>query len=120
VVDIDALGTAKAKEYHEQEKKIISVIQHNNIVHLYDIVEEVEGSAKYIYFVMEFCEGGSLDSYIRNKPLTEAQARRVLIQLAEALRYLESKHIIHRDLKPQNILLTSKNVDDAIIKVIGK
>ncbi len=101
MVDLNLLETSKAKDYHEQEKTIIASIRHENIVHLHDIIEEMEGSFKFIYIIMEYCEGGSLDHFIKNKPLAEPLARRLMIQLAEALRYLESQRIIHRDLKPQ-------------------
>ncbi len=110
---------------------------------------------------MEYCSGGSLDTYLRARPLSETQARKCLSQLgmllllllsiypsllpsgfmllffsnicrlyllpiylfiytAEALKYLDSLNIVHRDLKPQNILLSSSNIDEAVLKLCGK
>jgi serine/threonine protein kinase len=90
---------------------------------------------------MEFCEGGSLDSYIKGKKLTEKQAKRCLGHLSEALNYLFERRIVHRDLKPQvgftffsffflffrpfvlnkrqNILLSSSDIDTATLKLCG-
>eukprot|EP01114_Cavostelium_apophysatum_P014624 TRINITY_DN3839_c0_g1_i2.p1 TRINITY_DN3839_c0_g1~~TRINITY_DN3839_c0_g1_i2.p1 ORF type:complete len:1141 (+),score=357.35 TRINITY_DN3839_c0_g1_i2:191-3613(+) len=117
VIDLRTLVSEKAKEYHEREKKIMSSISHANIVGLYEIVEQQEPEGKYVYFVEELCAGGSLDSHIHSKPLSEPQARRILGQIADALRYLEQKKIVHRDLKPQNILLTSPNIEEANVKL---
>jgi serine/threonine-protein kinase len=58
--------------------------------------------------VLEFCDGVSLDQYVRkNGPLPDAQFRKVIAQLAAALSYAHSKGIVHRDIKPSNVILTS-------------
>ncbi|PRP89737.1 hypothetical protein PROFUN_00079 [Planoprotostelium fungivorum] len=111
VIDAQLLVNHKAKEYHENEKKILQLLQHSNVSRL----EEKEGD--FFYFVMEYCTGGSLESHIAGKSLPEATARRCLAQLASALKHLYSNHIIHRDLKPGNILLTSPNICDATLKL---
>ena len=36
--------------------------------------------------------------------LSEEEARLVLVQLLDALKYLQQKNIIHRDIKPDNIV----------------
>jgi len=118
VVDAKLLESEKAKEYHEREKQIIKQLSHPNIVAFYDIVAKDEGvDGEYFYFVMEFCQGGSLDAHIHQKPMAENLARRFTAQLASALQYLIEKNIIHRDLKPQNILLSSSNLEEASLKL---
>ena len=44
-------------------------------------------------------------------------AQSVMRQVGEALSYLYQNNVIHRDLKLQNILLSEKNDDKAIIKI---
>ena len=66
---------------------------------------------------MEYCQGGSLDSYIHQKPMAEHLAKRFTAQLASSLQYLIERNIIHRDLKPQNILLSSNNLEEAALKL---
>jgi serine/threonine protein kinase len=47
---------------------------------------------------------------------TEADARKVFLQIIEALSYCHSHHIAHRDLKPENFLfLNSKTLDLKLI-----
>uniref|UniRef100_A0A4W5PX94 non-specific serine/threonine protein kinase n=1 Tax=Hucho hucho TaxID=62062 RepID=A0A4W5PX94_9TELE len=58
--------------------------------------------------VLEFCEGNDLDFYLKqNKLMSEKEARSIVMQIVNALRYLNEikPPIIHYDLKPGNILL---------------
>ncbi|KAJ9245362.1 mitogen-activated protein kinase [Paecilomyces variotii] len=70
----------------------------------------MDKSTSTISIVMEFCEGGSLDSiYKEVKKLGGRTGEKVLGKVAEGvlngLTYLHSRKIIHRDIKPSNILL---------------
>lgn len=58
--------------------------------------------------LIEFCEGGALDSIMLDleKPLIESQIRYVCREMCKGLKYLHEKKIIHRDLKAGNVLLT--------------
>lgn len=93
--------------------KILVHTNHQHIVNFYGICLDP------LVIIMEFCEKGSLCSYIREftklkklKP-TEFHKKysfkiilRLLKQIAEAMIYLHSeKNIVHGDLKPSNILL---------------
>lgn len=51
--------------------------------------------------LIEFCEGGALDSIMLelDKPLTEPQIKYVCLNTCLALSFLHKKRIIHRDLK---------------------
>ena len=65
---------------------------------------------RYIYIVMEYCEGGDLSSFIKTRQhLQEKICKTFLQQLASALQYLRAHNVSHMDLKPQNLLLTSKS-----------
>lgn len=70
-----------------------------------------------IFIVMEYCPGGGLSSYLKQRGrLPEPVVFSMLKQLASALQHFYSLGFIHRDLKPANILLSAKQ-DDAILKV---
>ena len=104
----------------------------------------------YLNIVMEFCDSGSLSSYIKvmksqqyiyhfyyiffftqNTNKAEFSAWRFLVHMSDALQYLHSQHppIIHRDLKPDNILVQTnpnnglkvcKIADFGIARVLNK
>ena len=53
--------------------------------------------------VEEFIAGETLTDSI----LTETEARRILLQLCDGLKFLHAQGIIHRDIKPSNLILQS-------------
>src|SRR5574341_756277 len=84
----------------EREAETIAKLEHAAIVPVYDYGEQ-DGQP---YLVMRYMTGGSLAERLRNRPLSLAEAARILGQLAPALDKAHSKGVIHRDLKPANIL----------------
>ncbi|KAI0812537.1 kinase-like domain-containing protein [Irpex lacteus] len=96
-----------------RELKIISSTSHVNIVHFYGAF--ISPSSSEVSVLMEFCEGGSLESV--GKRMRQIGARvgeKVAGHLAEGilqgLNYLHSQKTIHRDIKPPNVLLTREGV----------
>ena len=90
----------------KQEIEILKIVKHKNIVQLYEILE----TPRYIFIVMEFCEGGDIMSYILAKgSLSESESLKYFHQLINALYYLHCQNIAHRDIKIDNLLLDSNN-----------
>lgn len=60
-----------------------------------------------LYYVMEYAEGGSLTSLIRQAPLNPLFIIEIALQICQALHYLyrQQKAYFHGALKPENILL---------------
>ncbi|RKF64469.1 putative serine threonine-protein kinase gin4 [Erysiphe neolycopersici] len=88
----------------EREVAIMKLIQHPNILKLYDIWE----NRKEIYLCLEYVDNGELFEQIsQNGRLKEEEAMRYFRQILSAVEYCHSFNICHRDLKPENILLTS-------------
>ncbi|KAL8295767.1 hypothetical protein RB597_009157 [Gaeumannomyces tritici] len=94
----------------EREVAILKLIDHPNIVKIYDIWENRDE----IYLILEYVEKGDLFAYIaRNGPLSEEQAMFIFRQIMSAVQYCHSFGICHRDLKPENILLK----EDGTVKI---
>ncbi|KAI1764392.1 Pkinase-domain-containing protein [Hypoxylon sp. FL1150] len=94
----------------EREVAIMKLIDHQNIVQLYDIWE----NRSEIYLVLEYVGGGDLYKYIGSRGcLSEIETISFFRQILSALDYVHSFKLCHRDLKPENILLT----EDGQIKV---
>ncbi|KAI6252386.1 hypothetical protein MCOR27_009995 [Pyricularia oryzae] len=88
----------------EREVAILKLIEHPNIVKLYDIWE----NSNEIYLILEYVERGDLFDFIsKHGPMPEEEAIFVFRQIMSALEYCHSYGICHRDLKPENILLKS-------------
>ena len=110
-----------------QEKNILNLIKHENIIGLKDYFEDKEN----IYFINEFCEGGDLFSYIIKKnsmgeQISEKKCARIIYKIAECISYLNFFGIIHRDIKPENIMFASpynyktlKLIDLGVCKILS-
>ena len=96
----------------KNESKAISVLNHPNIVKVYD----VSVSDKMQYIVMEYIDGITLKEYMeqRGEALTYKETLHFVGQILVALQHAHEKAIVHRDIKPQNIMLLL----DSSIKVM--
>jgi tetratricopeptide (TPR) repeat protein/predicted Ser/Thr protein kinase len=88
------------------EAKAYFLLEHPNIVRLYD-VDQHEGTP---YLVLEFVAGGTLYERIERQRFTQREAIEFVETLARAVHFAHQHGVIHRDLKPRNILLTSDGV----------
>jgi serine/threonine protein kinase len=84
------------------EFRAATELEHPNIVRALEIGSE--GTTSYL--VYELVEGENLGDRIERKgKLSEAEAVRIITQIAQALHYAHSRNVIHRDVKPDNILV---------------
>lgn len=63
----------------------------------------------YLWFVMEFCEGGDLNQFILSRRPDPRTNSSFMLQLTSAVAFLHDNNIVHRDLKPDNILISEKS-----------
>lgn len=94
-----------------QEVEVLRRISHDNIVRFRDLKK----SAAHFYLVLEYCAGGDLSQFLREKGRVEEEvARRFLTQIAAGLCVLHRENVLHRDLKPQNILLSDSSASPVL------
>ena len=67
---------------------------------------------------MEWIEGQTLGERLSRGSISGKTARKILLELCDALDYMHHRQVIHRDLKPENILITD-NGDNAKIIDFG-
>ncbi|RPD74306.1 kinase-like protein [Lentinus tigrinus ALCF2SS1-7] len=96
-----------------REIKIMSSTEHVNIIRFYGAY--ISPSSSEIKVLMEFGEGGSLESVGKRMReiggrVGEKVAGRLAEGILQGLAYLHSRKTIHRDIKPPNILLTREGV----------
>jgi serine/threonine protein kinase len=91
----------------EQEFRAASRLDHPNIVRALDYGDT--GNTPYL--VMEFVEGESLGQKIeRDGKMPEAEAIRIIAQVAQGLHRAHKQGIIHRDVKPDNVMVQPDGV----------
>ena len=88
------------------EIKIMQIISHPNILHCFEVIE----SERHYYLVLNFCEQGDIENYMKDKSINyfeEEKAIAFLKQIMNGFAELRKKQIMHRDFKLANIFLSN-------------
>lgn len=96
----------------KDEIKILNTVEHPHVIKMWDLYETKEG----VFIVTDLCRGGELfDRLVEKVHYNELDARHIVKQIFEGVKYLHSHDIIHRDLKPENILLRDNEEPSNIV-----
>ena len=95
------LATMDAAERLLKEARAVAQLHHPNIVQVF----ETRGDLEPAFLVLEYVEGGGLDTRLAQSTLPAVAACRLLQTVAVAIAYAHEHGIVHRDLKPGNILI---------------
>ncbi len=112
-----ATGSFNSIMKFRREIEIMKEVQHPHVIRLYETFED----PKYVYLVMELCQGGELfDRIVELGHFTEGQVVHVTKVLLTTVNYLHKKKIMHRDLKPENFVFVEKDrpVESSTLKLI--
>ena len=94
-----------------QEARAAGVLNHPNIVTIYDAGEE----NGLFYIAMEYIEGTTLqDRLLQVRTLPPDNVVPLARQICAGLDYAHARSIVHRDVKPANIMITA----DEVVKIM--
>lgn len=102
-------GSREAMQRLVHEAQAASILNHPNIVTIYEVDEYEREGVRHPFIAMEFVQGQTLSEYARTRPLSVGQKLQFIEQVADALREAHQHGIIHRDIKPSNVLINEKN-----------
>jgi serine/threonine-protein kinase 11 len=100
----------RGEENVEREIKLISQLNHQNVMKLVEVFYNDEKGK--IYMVLEYC-CAVLKDMLEQSPFKKFpawQAHYYFCQLTEGLEYLQSNRIVHKDIKPGNLLLNNAGI----------
>jgi len=100
----------------KNELSTLKMLDHPHVVKLYEHFED----KRYMYMVMEFCQGGELfDRLLEVGNFSENQAAIIMQQIFRGVYYLHTMKIVHRDLKIENFMFAGEGpVEANMIKII--
>ena len=99
--DIDKRIQVEPRFRHEA--RLGAMLCHRNIVRIFDLVEEPDGS---LVLVMELLRGETLRRHLKKKgPLSAEEAIAIILPVLSALEHAHEMGVVHRDIKPANIFL---------------
>lgn len=95
-----------------KEASNLSRLDHPNIVRIHEVFDENDTT----YIVMDFIEGDTLQTIVRDQgPLSEPKASKYIHGVGAALEYIHSQNVTHFDVKPSNIIV--RRFDDRPILI---
>jgi serine/threonine protein kinase len=80
---------------------------HHNVVTVRDVYE----SMNYVYIVMDYCPGGTLDGILQlRRRLDEEETRFIAYQMVCGLAYVHDNGVLHGDIKPANVMFQPQSI----------
>jgi non-specific serine/threonine protein kinase/serine/threonine-protein kinase len=115
------MNTSTLRRRFEQERDILSRLEHPNIARLLDAGATDD---KIPFIAMEYVDGRPIDEYCNKHRLDLKERLDLFRQICSTVDFAHRNLIVHRDLKPSNILVTEdgtpKLLDFGISKIISE
>lgn len=89
----------EAKERFAREARAAGVLNHPNLVTIYEFGED-QG---VLYIAMEYVKGHDLEELLQDHSLSRSESLEILAQVCDGLGFAHRQQIVHRDIKPTNV-----------------
>jgi len=109
------LASPETVRRFEQERAMLSRLNHPHIARFIDAGETPEGTP---YLVMEFVRGTRITDFCAEADLSLPQRIQLIQSIAHAVAFAHRQLVIHRDLKPSNLLVSQTDDGTIVPKVI--
>lgn len=96
------------------EARAIGLLEHPNIVEMYDFGVLPDGRS---YYTMEYLQGETLSQRMKRGNFKVRELYAIVEQICDALYVVHEKGIIHRDMKPSNVFLAKKGMR-TVVKIL--
>ena len=92
------------KQHLLQEAALLVGLEHRHVIKLIGVVTLSDPNL----LVLEYCEYGTLESFIKSQDLSLAREYRAAADVADGMAYLATNKIVHRDLAACNVSVDSE------------
>lgn len=100
--DIPGVDPDEMRSRFVREAQAMARVVHPHVITVYD--SGTYGSTAF--FAMSFVEGGTLGSWAKEKPRTEAEILEAYLKAGSGLAAAHAAGLVHRDFKPDNVLVS--------------
>lgn len=108
--------TPEHDERFRREARLSATISHRNVVRVFDLVDEPDGT---LGLVMELLRGATLEALLKQRGrLSATQAVALAAPVLSAMHHVHQKGVVHRDMKPANVFLAVEPDGHVIVKVL--
>ncbi|TWU56272.1 WD40 repeat domain-containing serine/threonine protein kinase [Rubripirellula reticaptiva] len=103
-------GQSIENEYRLFEARAAASLNHPYLVPLYEVLDDDD----HVYLVSEFCDGPTLQQYLREGgSMNPKLASEVTIKIGQAVSHAHGRGLVHRDIKPGNVMLVADTAKDS-------
>lgn len=88
----------------KNELFILKKLNHVNVIKFYDEFQ----ANNNIFFILEYCNGGTLENYIKSKDTIYNE--KYIFEIIFGFEYLHKNKVMHRDIKPSNFLIHNNQI----------
>jgi tetratricopeptide (TPR) repeat protein len=115
VINARFIGDEWARQRFLREARAAASVRHPNVASVFHLGKSADG----YFYAMEFVEGETLGSLLkRSGRLQPKVALEVTSQVAAGLGAIHEQNLVHRDIKPTNIMVSLKDGERLIAKII--
>lgn len=100
------IQSGAARQKFRSEARALARLRHRGLVEIHDFGVTAEGRC---YYAMELLHGQTMESLLKQGPLTWQKAVRFVCDAAQALGAAHEAGIVHRDITPSNLFVTNEN-----------
>ncbi|HUQ72012.1 MAG TPA: serine/threonine-protein kinase [Planctomycetaceae bacterium] len=99
VIRPEFTGSHTITQRFAREARLTAQVRHANVVIVYGVHDDPPSP----YLIMEYLQGGTLQSRLKQGRLPESECVRLTSEIAAGLQAAHEHGLLHRDLKPSNI-----------------
>ncbi len=103
----DISQESDSRERFYREARACAGLSHPHVVSVLGFGED----AGTHYYAMEYVEGRSAAELLREGPVSQERAARLVLQAAQGLGHAHQHGVVHRDVKPRNLMVTSRKAE---------
>ena len=107
VLNPEFINNSNIRSRFIAEAKRMAILNHKNIVQVFDLIDENDFSA----IVMEYVDGVTLKEHLdKNAKFKNEEINSVFFQILDAVGYVHSMKFVHRDIKPSNLMIDERGI----------